>query len=1179
MQSSVTPENLASSAKQTVRPEWGPPAALVRKSIDLDTNTVRMTTQEAVLSADVEAAAAAAVDVDGSYSEVQPVNTLWSIKTTQQAAGLAGAPTKSREYEIVVNYTWPAVYNYSHIRNIPGPDGSSIAAVAFVPVLLRDEYSGPCLARVEESWSLSEPIIVPNAPMLPRSMEFNGQLFAPRVGPTLHTTQFFREQVGTNGNGKFGPYIFEWSYPETNYTDWPEEILASVDVTPAFGGFNVRKLYVKRPNITAAINQIRALVTEVTGDSFVLEWGHNLAGTPDFLIEVATDPSFKSGILTGYKPALAVGNVATATITGMVRGKTYYLRVKHTSPAAVSNVVTAVTRPTPEIQVEEPAGTILVDGSSSISFGTVLTGYPLVKTFVIRNIGELPLNELVITKDGTHQADYTISALTDTTLEAGASMSFTVSFNPGASGTRTAALHIASDDETEAPFDIALTGLGVKQEIQVEQPVSTILVTGVSTKDFGSVNTGSTSSLTFTITNVGDGVLSSIAASLSGLDAAQFSITSAPSATLAPAATTTCVVRCAPNIAGSLVAALNIANDDADESPYVIGLTATGVGAPELVVEGPLGNSLTGGVSTVNYGTLAPLGSGVAQTFTIRNMGILNLTSLVVTAGGTHAADLTVGALGSTTVGPGDSTTFNLTFTPASAGVRSASISIASNDADENPFVIALTAFGGIAQEIQVEQPAANVLTDGATTVAWGQVFAGASSVKTFVIRNMGNLDLTTISASVVGTNAGDWTVGTLSSANLAPGASRSFDVTYTPGGNGARVGTLQIVSNDGDENPFDIPLTATGVPVPGFLTYQEASVAIGQMNLVTADYECTDTLVRSGAGVAVSSLGAFAMVDTHNHRVLLWNSVPTSNGTPANVVLGQPDFTSSMPNRGGGATNNTLDTPIGVAFNPAGTKLIVADSSNNRVLIWNTIPTTNGASANLVLGQSTFSSVTTGLSSIKYNYPSSVYVSASNVLFVTDTGNNRVLKYNALPTTSNAAANIVIGQTAMSGATSGATNVNLHLPQAVFVHGTKLFVADYFNNRVLIWNTIPTANGAAADTVLGQANFTSGGLAVSQSRMYGAASVAVSAGGVLAVFDASNNRVLIWYAVPTTNGAPADAVLGQADFVSNSYFAPGGTPTGRNMWGGLGRVVFDGADLIVSSMDMRRAMIFKPIS
>ena len=56
--------------------------------------------------------------------------------------------------------------------------------------------------------------------------------------------------------------------------------------------------------------------------------------------------------------------------------------------------------------------------------------------------------------------------------------------------------------------------------------------------------------------------------------------------------------------------------------------------------------------------------------------------------------------------------------------------------------------------------------------------------------------------------------------------------------------------------------------------------------------------------------------------------------------------------------------------------------------------------------------------------------------------------------------------------------------PSGLYSDGTRLFVADKLNNRVLIWNAWPTANGQAADVVLGQAAMTSNGYGTSATTM-----------------------------------------------------------------------------------------------
>jgi hypothetical protein len=77
----------------------------------------------------------------------------------------------------------------------------------------------------------------------------------------------------------------------------------------------------------------------------------------------------------------------------------------------------------------------------------------------------------------------------------------------------------------------------------------------------------------------------------------------------------------------------------------------------------------------------------------IRNVGVANLLNLGLTKSGTHAADFLLGSLSTTTLAPGASTAFTVTFAPGAgaSGTRTATLQVASNDPDENPFDIALS--------------------------------------------------------------------------------------------------------------------------------------------------------------------------------------------------------------------------------------------------------------------------------------------------------------------------------------------------------------------------------------------------------------------------------------------------------------------------------------------------------
>ena len=93
----------------------------------------------------------------------------------------------------------------------------------------------------------------------------------------------------------------------------------------------------------------------------------------------------------------------------------------------------------PDIGVQQPAGTDLVDGSASIDFGSVVVGNSsAVKTFTVTNSGSALLAGLVVGKDGANAGDFTVSALGSTALAPGGITTFTVTFTPTAGDNRSA---------------------------------------------------------------------------------------------------------------------------------------------------------------------------------------------------------------------------------------------------------------------------------------------------------------------------------------------------------------------------------------------------------------------------------------------------------------------------------------------------------------------------------------------------------------------------------------------------------------------------------------------------------------------------------------------------------------------------------------------------------------------
>ncbi len=510
--------------------------------------------------------------------------------------------------------------------------------------------------------------------------------------------------------------------------------------------------------------------------------------------------------------SLAVGASATFTVTfsptGSGGAKSAAIHIASSdldeNPFTIALTGTANA---PEIEVEQPAGSALVDGVSTVDFGPVLVGSNGGRTFTIRNTGALTLSALSLSKAGTDSANFTLSSLSTTSLAAGGSTTFTVTFAPGATVTRNAVIRVASNDFDENPFDIAVTGNGIAPEIVIEQPAGVDLIDGTATTAFGSALLGGNITQTYTVRNVGTAPLTGLSLSKAGTHTADFTLGTLAVTTLNPGESTTFDVSFVPTVIGSRTAILRVASTESDENPFDINLSGTGLAA-EIAVEQPTFTNVPDGGSR-SFGSVL-LGSSASLSFTIKNFGNIDLTGLTITKDGTHADDFTITTAATAPVsGPSGSTTFTVQFTPSALGTRTAAIHIASNDADENPFDISLSGTG-IAPEIVIEYPTGTSLTDGVSTLTLPSTNIGSVGNITVTLRNTGTATLTGISISKDGDHSTEFGTST-PATSLSAGFSTSFSVSFSPTALGTRTAAIHITSSDADENPFDIVLNGTG--------------------------------------------------------------------------------------------------------------------------------------------------------------------------------------------------------------------------------------------------------------------------------------------------------------------------------------------------------------------------------
>ncbi|MBM3724622.1 MAG: hypothetical protein FJW40_04240 [Acidobacteria bacterium] len=408
------------------------------------------------------------------------------------------------------------------------------------------------------------------------------------------------------------------------------------------------------------------------------------------------------------------------------------------------------------------------------------------------------------------------------------------------------------------------------------------------------------------------------------------------------------------------------------------------------------------------------------------------------------------------------------------------------------------------------------------------------------------------------------------------------------------------------------------------FHTGQAARLVIGQPNFTAQRPGASQVLLGACSGIAFGG-DTLIVADSSrigaapdNHRVLVFRNAGSQFPSPlaeiqpdiarcpvcvgsASVVLGQPDFIKNEV----GLTASGLRSPTAVATD--GRVVVVADTDNNRVLIWNSIPTRNGQPADVVLGQDSFTSLRRiTIDNKSFRGPQGVWVH-NGKLFVADTQNHRVLIWNSIPSRNDQPADTVLGQPNFTTApepdltrqTLNAKNNTMLNPVSVSTDGIRLFVSDLGYNRVLIWNSIPTQNQAPADIVLGQPDFES--IAANNAPKMCAATgkdsagkdtfprrcastldfprFALSDGRRLFVADGGNDRVLVWTSLPTRNGQPADVILGQyrddINLISDS------TDANRIAAADSLRtpmsLAFDGTNLYVSEPFNRRVMVFTP--
>jgi formylglycine-generating enzyme required for sulfatase activity len=348
---------------------------------------------------------------------------------------------------------------------------------------------------------------------------------------------------------------------------------------------------------------------------------------------------------------------------------------------------------------------------------------------------------------------------------------------------------------------------------------------------------GRTITNVYTITNDGNTDLTLTGSPFVVLTgSSDFTVTQPSLSTIPAGGQTTFSVTFSPTSTGLQTAQISIANDDATVNPYDFTIQGSGV-APEIDVTGSA--SITDGSTSpstsngTDFGAVSsPGGTPVVQTYTITNNGNAPLLLNGISVSGANPGDFTVSALtpNVTSLAPGESATFTVTFSPLAVGVSTATITIGNSDCNEGPYEFDVQGEGHCNDEPEIAVGGLDrIIRDGVTRCSEGNdtsfgnvlVTYGAPVTHTFTITNSGFSTLSVYNI-VVNSPSGAFTItmpqvplpyaAAIPPVSAAPNNTMTFSVTFQPGSVGADTAEVTIFSDDMDESLFTFTVCGKGV-------------------------------------------------------------------------------------------------------------------------------------------------------------------------------------------------------------------------------------------------------------------------------------------------------------------------------------------------------------------------------
>jgi Abnormal spindle-like microcephaly-assoc'd, ASPM-SPD-2-Hydin len=546
------------------------------------------------------------------------------------------------------------------------------------------------------------------------------------------------------------------------------------------------------------------------------------------------------------------------------------------------------------------AGPVVSFNAPQLNFGNQLVGAPQnPQVGILTNSGTSALTITEITITGANVGDFSQSndcPLSPSTLAPLATCQLNVNFAPSLPSAESAAISF-TDDAVGSPQNINLAGTG-------QEPLVTISAAAIN---FGNQPVGTVSNAqTVTITNGGNLALNISALNMNGPDVAQFRFTGSNTCANPPIvqANASCImnVAFAPQTVGSFNASIALTDNSGNvvTSSQTVLLSGAGTAAAPTANVAP---------AALVFGSQSVGSSSGPESVGLTNTGSLPLQISSITITGANAGEFkfasgTACPVGGGTLGISAGCTVNISFSPASTGAKTATLSFFDNVAG-SPQLVSLS--GAAISSAAIKVAPVNVGFPAQTL----KVPSAASMV---TISNPGTTAVQISSVSVVGPNAADFLQTNNCPGTLNTTATCQVSVQFQPLAGGARTASLSFADSAAG-SPQIVTLSGTGL-VPA-VTLSTATVNFMTQLAGTLSAPSLAKLTNTGNGglaistLALSGANAGEFTATHNCGSMLAPAATCNISIVFQPQQGQAGSAAATLS----INDNALDSPETVAL------------------------------------------------------------------------------------------------------------------------------------------------------------------------------------------------------------------------------------------------------------------------